>query len=103
MNWKLPADKDVAVKAWMKAKGWKVEESEDVPQQQVYLWIHAPARGGPIVLGMSREVLTDTPLFAIQELLDRLEVAAELKALPRRARVLVRRKDSFVLEDFVRG
>jgi hypothetical protein len=49
-----------------------------------------------------REFLTNTPLFAIQELLDRLDVAAELKALPRRAVVLVRRDDTFVLEGFVR-
>ncbi len=54
------------------------------------------------MLGISQQVLTDTPLFAIQELLDRLNVAAELKVPPWRALVLVRRDDSFVLEPFVR-
>lgn len=42
------------------------------------------------MLGISREVLEETPLFPIQELLDLLNVAGELKARPGRALVLVR-------------
>lgn len=102
MTSKPPAEKDTAVKAWMKARGWKVKDCEWEPRKQVYLWISYPGRSGSVVLGMSRAVLEDTPLFAIQELLDRLNVAAELRALPRRALVLARGGDGFVLEEFTR-
>jgi hypothetical protein len=63
----------------MKARGWKVDDYEWDSRKQVYLWIHYPTRGTPLVLGMSREVLSNIPLFAIQELLDRPNVAAALK------------------------
>lgn len=102
MTRKPPTDKDVAVKAWMKAKDLKVDETEWDARKQIYLWIHYPTPGTPVVLGISREVITDMPAFAIQELLDRLNVAAELKARPGTARVLVRRNDEFMLQDFVR-
>jgi hypothetical protein len=53
-------------------------------------------------LGISRKALADIPAFAIQEILARLNAAAELKARPGGARVIVRRNDEFVLEEFVR-
>jgi hypothetical protein len=102
VNWKPPADKDVAVKAWMKAKGLKVDETDCDGRQGVYFWIHFPKRGRPLILGISREAIDDTPLFVVQELLNRLNVATELKARAGAARVLVRRNDAFVLEDFAR-
>lgn len=102
MDWKAPAEKDAAVRAWMRSKGWVVDSYESDGRKQVHLWIHHRARGSPVVLGVSWEVLSDTPAFAIQELFHRLHLAAELRARPRVARVLVRRNDSYMLDEFVR-
>jgi hypothetical protein len=91
---KPPDDKAAAVRAWMKAKGLKVDDTDWDRLTQTYIWIHYPkGYGRPLVLGIARDVLTDTPLFILHELLDRHSVAAELKARPGTALVLVRRGD----------
>jgi hypothetical protein len=86
---------------WMDADSCPFVFGVDRPEE-VASPPYPKGHGRPLILGISREVLTDTPLSLIHELLDRQNVAAELKARPGTALVLVRRNDTFLLEEFVR-
>ena len=99
MRWRPPAETDATVRVWMRGKGWKVEGTEWDARKETYVWISYPGRTGPIVLGMSRDVIDQLPAFAIQEVLERQNASAELRSRPGVARVLVRRADGYVLEE----
>jgi hypothetical protein len=100
MTWHPTDDTDYMIRKWMGHRGWHVHGTDFNHEQQVYSWRHQPGAGSTIVLRITRTVLEDFPPFALWELLDRLHVAAELKARPEAYLVMVKRGMRALLEEY---
>ena len=90
------------VRKWMSHHGWGVHRTEFNHERQIYAWWHEVGVGRDIVLRISRTALEDFPAFALWEILDRLNVAAELKARPDACLVMVKRGVRALLEELPR-
>jgi hypothetical protein len=95
LTWKLSADIDEQVRKWMNEKGWKVTRSEYDFDREVYAW-RSEVRGSPsLTLRISQAVLEDYPGWGVLYHLDRLRVAAAIRANPG-ARLVVLQKGTAV-------
>jgi hypothetical protein len=98
MTWKPTDDMDREVRGWMKAKGWEVNCRPEYGGK-VYGWRHE-VRGAPSpTLRIAREVLENYPPFAVAELLDRLNVAASIRARPDARYAVVQKGSKVTLEE----
>jgi hypothetical protein len=82
MTWKPSSYMDEEMRRWMKAKGWEVNRTQYGARSRVYAWRHEVGGGPSPTLRVSRKVLEDYPPFAVAEFLDRLKVAAAIRAKP---------------------
>lgn len=83
----------------MKAKGWEVDPTDYHFEQAIYAWRHELRGGKSPTLRIERKVLDQYPGFAIVELLDRLNVAAAIRARPEARYVVVQNGSSVTLEE----
>jgi hypothetical protein len=81
MTWKPTTYIDDEIRRWMKAKGWEVNCRPEC-DREVYAWRHEVPGRPSYAVRISQKVLEDYPPFAVAELLDRLNVAAAMRARP---------------------
>jgi hypothetical protein len=97
MTWKPTADIDEQVRKWMNEKGWQITRTEYDFDREVYAW-RSEIRGSPSpTLWISQAVLEDYPAWAVLYHLDRLRVAATLRADPAARLVVVQKGTAVVL------
>jgi hypothetical protein len=97
MSRRPPDDVDEKVRDWMRRLGWQVTRAGF--DGDTYAWTHEH-RGRPtITLRVEQSVLHAYPAFAILELLDRLKVAAAMRACPDCRLVVVQRGTRVTLEE----
>jgi hypothetical protein len=102
MTWKPTPDIDEQVRKWMSEKGWEVTRTEYDFDREVYAW-RAEVRSSPSpTLRISQAVFEDYPAWAVLYHLDRLRVAAAIRANPG-ARLLVLQKGTAVVLGEVPG
>jgi hypothetical protein len=99
MTWKPRSDIDAEVRQWMKVKGWEVSRTNYDGDREVYAWRHEIRGGNSPTLHIARYVLEHCPAFAILQHLDRLKVAAAIRAQPAARLVLVQNGQRVTLEE----
>ena len=97
MRWRPPQDKDDAVHGWMEKHGWRVTDTHDDFDREVYAWRHY-ASGGSYTLRMSRAVIEDTDAQALVEALDFWKAAELMRESPKAYTWLKRSPTGVVLE-----
>ena len=102
MTWKPTEDMDGEIRRWMKARGWEVNRRPE-DDGQVYAWRHELRGRHSPTLRIARKVLQDFPPFAVAELLDRLNVAAAIRARPEARYVVVQSGSTVTVEESVGG
>jgi hypothetical protein len=83
----------------MKAKGWEVTRTHYDVDSEVYAWRHDLPGGKSSTLRIARYVLEHYPAIAILEHLDRLRVAAAIRARPAARLVVVQNGQRVTLEE----
>lgn len=99
MTWKPTADMDREIRRWMKAQGWEVNRTDYGARSRVFAWRQEVRGGASPTLRISRKVLEEYPPFAVAELLDRLKVAAAIRARPEARYVVVQNGPSVTIEE----
>jgi hypothetical protein len=99
MTWKPTANMDEKIREWMKAKGWDVTATDYHFDQEIYAWRHQQRGGKSPTLRITRHVLEHFPAFAILHHLDRLKVAAAIRAEPGVRLVLIQEDADVVLKE----
>jgi hypothetical protein len=103
MTWKPSVYMDEEIRRWMKAKGWMVNRTQYGARSRVYAW-RREVGGGPYpTLRISRKVLEDYPPLVVTEFLDRLKVAAAIRAKPDARFVVMQRGGTVVIEEVSAG
>ena len=97
MSRKPSDDVDDKIREWMRRRGWPVGRAGQ--DSGAYAWTHHAAGRPSMTLRISHSVLEDYPAFAILELLDRLNVAAAMRACPDCRLVIVQRGTRVTLEE----
>ena len=100
MSWKPTEDRDEQIRDWMKGKGWDVSITNYDFTKEVYAWRQELPGGKSPTLRITQSVLEDYPAFVIPEILDRLNVAAAIKAEPTAKLVVAQRDGQTVLEQW---
>jgi hypothetical protein len=100
MSWKPTEDRDEQVRGWMKGNGWDVSTTNYDFSREVYAWRQERAGGKSPTLRITQSVLEDYPAFALPEILDRLNVAAAIRAEPAAKLVVAQRDGRTVLEEW---
>jgi hypothetical protein len=85
--WKPAREVDLAIRAWMKAEGLPVDSTRYYADEEVYAWRHEFPGGSP-TLWIARAVLEQHDAGAVVAGLNRLGVAARMRAAPK-ARFLI--------------
>jgi hypothetical protein len=90
---------DAEIRDWMRARAWPVNRTQYGTRSRVYAW-RCERPGGRVcpTLRIAREVLETYPGWAVLVHLDRLRVAAAIRARPD-ARLVVRQRDNTVVLD----
>jgi hypothetical protein len=99
MTWKPSTYVDEGIRRWVRAKGWEVNRTQYGARSRVYAWRHEVRSGPSPTLRISRKVLEGYPPFALVELLDRLKVAAAIRARPEARYVIVQNGSIVTLEE----
>jgi hypothetical protein len=101
MTWKPYSDIDAEVRRWMEGKGWEVTATDYHFEREVYSWRHEIRGGKSPTLRIARYVLEHYPAFAILEHLDRLKVAAAIRARLAAQLVVVQNGQRVTLEEVI--
>jgi hypothetical protein len=85
----------------MQEKGWDVTSAKDDFDREAYAWRHEILRGKSPTLRIARTLLEGDYLpFALVEILDRLNVAAEIRKRPEARLVVVQRGTATAIEEW---
>jgi hypothetical protein len=92
---------DAEIREWMRARGWPVNRTHYGTRSRVYAWrCERPDGRVCPTLRIAREVLETYPGWALLVHLDRLRVAADIRARPDARLVVLQKGTEVILEEF---